>query len=114
MQRFAQVHSETGFVVNVLLFEGPDPSAIFEIPAGFEMVEDTTASAGAGMTWDGTTFVPAPGLEPKPVQDQPAQQQQARAFSAFGGDGALLGGGDLPQGWRPTYARHMPPDRLLP
>jgi hypothetical protein len=99
MPRYAQVQTATGFVVNVIGWDGGFDSVI--IPAGYEMVEDTTSSAGAGMTWDGTTFVPAPGLEPKPIvqQDQPAQQPQGRAAPQ---------GLAAPEGWRLSYARHVP------
>lgn len=64
MARYAQVHSPSGFVVNVVIWDGnTDPETGGWVPpTGYDMValEDEQACA-AGWTYDGTTFTPPPG-----------------------------------------------------
>jgi hypothetical protein len=98
MARYAMVQDASGIVVNVIEWSGD--TADWQPDPGYTMVPDEPAVCGPGWSWDGTTFTPPPGGLPGTgaMQQQPAQQSQARARGA----------------WRPTYARHIPPDRFTP
>lgn len=60
MARYAQVHSVTGFVVNVIVVE--DVST-FTPPVGYEMVADPDGVASPGFTYADGTFTPPPSGE---------------------------------------------------
>lgn len=62
MARYAQVHDDSGFVVNVIEWDGN--TATWQPPPGYTMVEDSEGKAGPGFTYDGTTFTPPPGGQP--------------------------------------------------
>jgi hypothetical protein len=56
MARYAQVHSATGFVTNVIVIE----DAVYEPPVGYEMVPDPDSAASPGYTYADGTFTPPP------------------------------------------------------
>lgn len=58
MARYAMVHTETGFVANVIEWSGDE--ADWRPPPDYTMIEDTKQSAGPGGQWDGTNFTPPP------------------------------------------------------
>jgi hypothetical protein len=62
MARYAMVHEATGFVVNVVEWDGD--TATWQPPAGHMMVLDEPPSAGPGYTYDGEKFIPPPGGQP--------------------------------------------------
>lgn len=64
MARYAQVHEASGFVANVIEWDGQGD---LQPPAGYVWVEDTGSKAGPGYTYDGTTFAPPPS--PTPPED---------------------------------------------
>lgn len=72
MTRWAQVHTASGFVVNVLEFDDTVPLGP---PADYELIEDAGHNAGPGMIWDGTNFNFAPPLEPFTAGTLPAEEQ---------------------------------------
>lgn len=63
MARYAQVHTPTGFVVNVVEWDGnTDPATGGWVPPdGYTMVVDEPPTCGPGWTYDGSKFTPPPG-----------------------------------------------------
>jgi len=64
MAKYAQVHEATGFVVNLIEWDGNVET--WRPPAGYTMIEVTEANGAAGPGWtyaDGV-FTPPPGGEP--------------------------------------------------
>ena len=61
MARYAQVQDASGFVVNVVEWDGnADPATGgWAPPAGYTMIP--SEDAAAGWTWDGQKFNPPPG-----------------------------------------------------
>lgn len=59
MARYAMVHHLTGFVANVIEWDGDE--AKWAPPEGYEMVEDTEAKAGPGFQYTDGEFIPPPG-----------------------------------------------------
>jgi hypothetical protein len=61
MARYAMVHEATGYVVNVIEWDGDE--TVMRPPAEHIMVEDNPPSAGPGFTYDGSKFNPPPQME---------------------------------------------------
>ena len=59
MARYAMVQETTGFVVNVIEWDGSE--ATWRPPHGYFMVEDTESAAGPGFTYEDGVFTPPPG-----------------------------------------------------
>lgn len=110
MARYAMIHEASGYVVNVIEWDGDE--SVMKPPADHIMVEDNPASAGPGFKYDGSKFNPPPQMEiVNPPQQQQAQQPQARAAP----QGLTSPQGlAAPEGWRLSYARHMPPGDYVP
>ena len=64
MGRYAWIVTATGAVNNVIEYDG---SAPLSLPDGIELRE-ADANAEPGGTWNGSTFVPAPIVEPTRTQ----------------------------------------------
>ena len=62
MARYAQVHTASGFVANVIEWSGDE--AEWMPPEGYEMVEDSEGKAGPGFMYVDGEFVPPPGGQP--------------------------------------------------
>jgi hypothetical protein len=62
MARYAMVHSASGFVANVIEWDGNEEN--WMPPEGYEMVEDTEGKAGPGFTYVDGAFTPPPGGQP--------------------------------------------------
>jgi hypothetical protein len=62
MPRYAMIHEDSGFVVNVILWDGNEET--WSPPEGYIMVEDTEGAAGPGYTYADETFVPPPSGAP--------------------------------------------------
>lgn len=62
MARYAMVHSLTGFVANVIEWDGDE--ATWRAPDGYDMVEDTKTEASPGGTYKDGVFTPPPGGQP--------------------------------------------------
>lgn len=67
MARYAMVQKVTGFVVNVIEWDGNE--ATWKAPDAYEMIEDTEAVAGPGFTYEDGQFVPPPA---PPGPEEPA------------------------------------------
>jgi hypothetical protein len=59
MARYAQVHTKTGYVVNVIEWDGNVKT--WKPPEGFTMVEDKRGVAGPGHLHTKGKFTPPPG-----------------------------------------------------
>jgi hypothetical protein len=62
MARYAMVHHVTGFVANVIEWDGD--TATWQPPDGYDMVEDREGKAGPGFTYKNGQFTPPPGGQP--------------------------------------------------
>lgn len=62
MARYAMVHHLTGFVANVIEWDGS--TATWMPPDGYDMVEDVNAEAGPGFQYKDGIFTPPPGGVP--------------------------------------------------
>lgn len=60
--RVAQVQTESGFVVGVVLVDNPDD---WDVPEGYSLIVDAESTASPGFTYDGSAFVPPPPLTMK-------------------------------------------------
>lgn len=58
MARYAMVHTDSGFVANVIEWDGD--TGKWQPPVDYTMVEDTEGRASGGYKWDGTKFDPPP------------------------------------------------------
>jgi len=58
MARYAQVHTDTGFIVNMVEWDGNERT--WKPPEGYTMVEDTDVVAGPGFSYVDGQFVPPP------------------------------------------------------
>lgn len=62
MARYAQVHEATGFVVNVIMWDGNSENWV--PPEGYVMVLDEPPAAGPGFTYVDGEFIPPPSGGP--------------------------------------------------
>jgi hypothetical protein len=62
MARYAMVHHLTGFVANVIEWDGN--TANWQPPDGYDMVEDRQNTAGPGFQYKDGAFIPPPGGQP--------------------------------------------------
>lgn len=70
MARYAMIHAATGFVVNVIEWDGDEsrPDS-WHPPAGHIMVLDTQPTAGPGWTYANGKFNPPPSFTPPEVKE---------------------------------------------
>jgi hypothetical protein len=76
MARYAQVEPNSGIVVNIVQWDGNADwkTGGWIPPAGYDMVPlADDASAGAGWTYDGTTYTPPPGGQLPPAEEPETQ-----------------------------------------
>jgi hypothetical protein len=61
MARWAMVHDDTGYVVNMVEWDGNVKT--WKPPAGYTMVEDKEVYAGPGFRYEDGQFIPPPSGE---------------------------------------------------
>jgi len=63
MARWAMVHEQSGFVANMVEWDGNLKT--WKPPPGYIMVEDTAVVAGPGFTYVDGEFIPPPNNNPE-------------------------------------------------